>query len=146
MHCCVLPKSATVAKRAPRCDTGTAFFSQFRMLFQKVLWTTLRSGEPERSVTVALTKPGKAKAVADSAASCRAGRRFVFTFMMFPCGEWVVFDRQTERRRSCGMASICQCQAVSQSDFDQRLDIGLVRRNLAVDIREQARCTQPGRH
>jgi hypothetical protein len=65
---CAAPKSATVARRPTCCDTGTAALSQLSVLRQKVVCVTLRSGEPERSVTAARPRPGQAQAAVDSAA------------------------------------------------------------------------------
>jgi hypothetical protein len=54
---CAVPKSATLARR-PLCgDSGTAALSKLSVLLQKALCVTLRSGEPERSVTAARPRP-----------------------------------------------------------------------------------------
>ena len=51
VHCADPPKSALVARRVLRSEIGTAALSQLRVLLQKALWVTFRSGVPERSVT-----------------------------------------------------------------------------------------------
>jgi hypothetical protein len=78
VHCCAPPKSARVARRVLCCDTGTAALSQLSVLLQNALCVTLRSGDPERSVTSANAWPGHAQAVVESAARRRRRRRFVF--------------------------------------------------------------------